>query len=105
MNENDEENFMEDIKTELLELNFNVDSIGIVYWIEAIKIIKDNPIIWDMLDIYEYIAQKYHTTLSKVERGMRTAIEPAKENIQKKYCYYKKIKNQTFLSLIRFKLI
>ena len=97
--------FMEDIKNELLELNFNVDSIGIVYWIDAIKIIKNNPLIWDMRDIYEKVAKKNITTSSKVERGMRTAITPAKENIQKKYGYYNKIKNQTFLDLIKFKLI
>ena len=97
--------FMEDIKQELLELNFNVDSIGIIYWIEAITIIKNNPLIWDMGDIYEKVARKYNTTKSRAERGMRNAISKAKENIQNKYGYYGKIKNQTFLDLIRFKLI
>lgn len=96
---------MEDIKQELLELNFNVDSIGIIYWVEAIKLIKNNPLVWDMIDVYEYIAKIYNSTITRVERGMRTAIAPARANIQKKYGYYAKIKNQTFLDLIRFKLI
>lgn len=96
---------MKDIKQELLELKFNVDSIGIVYWVDAIKYVKKHPLVWDMMDIYEYVANLHNSTPSRVERGMRTAIAPAKENIQKKYKYYKPIKNQTFLSLIRFKLI
>ncbi len=96
---------MDEIKQELLELKFNVDSVGIIYWIEAIKLIKENPLLWDMEDIYNYVADAYNSTRARVERGMRTAIEPARENIQNKYGYYAKIKNQTFLDLIRFKLI
>lgn len=96
---------MKDIKQELLELNFNVDSIGIVYWIEAIKFVKSHPLNWDMMDLYESIAIMYDTSISKVERNMRFAIAPAKKNIQKKYGYNNQIKNQTFLDLIRFKLI
>ena len=96
---------MDEIKKELLELNFNVDSIGIVYWVEAIKLIKNNPLVWDMLDVYEHVAKLYNSTKSRVERAMRHSIEPARENIQKKYGYYAKIKNQTFLDLVRFKLI
>lgn len=36
---------MDEIKQELLELKFNVDSVGIIYWIEAIKFIKKNPLV------------------------------------------------------------
>ena len=96
---------MEEIKNELLELGFNVDSIGIIYWVEAIKIMKENPLIWDMIDIYEKIAKKYNSTYPRIERCMRHCIKNAIENIQKKYGYYGTIKNQTYLSLIRFKLI
>lgn len=97
--------FMEDIKQELLDLNFNIDSIGIIYWVEAIKFVKNQPLEWDMMNIYEYIADKYRKLKSRIERCMRNAIEPAKENIQNKYEHYGKIRNQTFLNLIRFKLI
>lgn len=96
---------MDDIKQELLELKFNVDSVGILYWIEAIKFIKKNPLVWDMTDIYENVAKIHNSTKYKVERLMRYAMLPAMENIQRKYRYYAKIKNQTFLDLIRFKLI
>ena len=97
--------FMEDIKQELLSLDFNVDSIGIVYWIEAIKYVKNHPLAWDMMDIYEYVAKKHDTTASRAERGMRTAIQTAKDKIQQRYKYYNKINNSTYLNLIRYKLI
>lgn len=74
---------MEEIKNELLELGFNVDSIGIMYWIEAIRITKENPLIWNMMDIYEKIAEKYSSTYPNVERAMRHCIKNAIENIQK----------------------
>ena len=96
---------IEQIKEELIELNFNVNSVGIAYWIEAIKYAKENPLVWNMTDIYENVAKKYNTTTSKVERGMRTAISPAKKNIEKKYKYYNKINNGTYIGLIRYKLI
>lgn len=95
----------EEIKNEILELGFNVDSIGTIYWIEAIRYIKKHPLWWDIYDIYEYIADKYEITVSQAERNFRTAIAPAKKNIQKKYNYSKPIRNSTFLHLIRFKFI
>ena len=96
---------IDEIKQELLELGFNVNSVGIMYWIEVIRYAKENPTVWETYSIYEYIANMYNSTASRVERAMRVAITPAIENIQKKYKYYKKIKTSTFLSLIRFKLI
>lgn len=96
---------MNEIKQELLELNFNVDSIGIVMWIDAIEYVREHKLWWDILDIYEYLAKKYDSTPSKVERNLRTAIAPAKDSIRKKYNYYKPIKNVTFLNLIKFELI
>ena len=95
-------NVLNSIKDELLELGFDVDSIGIVYWIDAIKQVNANPLEWSMISIYENVAKKRKTTKGAVERLMRFTMAPAKENIQKKYGYYNAIKNQTFLNLIRF---
>ena len=92
---------MNDIKNMLLELGFNVNSIGIIYWVEAINYVLRNPLWWDIMDIYDFIAQKYKISISQVERNLRTAIEPAKKNIQDKYKYYKPVKNCTFLNLIK----
>ena len=98
---------IEKIKKELLELNFNADSIGLFYWLEAVRIIYTDPrnIEQGMSSIREKIAKKYNTTSASVEREFRTSLEPAKKNIQEKYNYYKKITQITFLNLIRFKLI
>ena len=94
-----------ELKNELLELGFNVDSIGIVYWIDAVEYVKEHKLCWDMLEIYEMLADKYKISIARVERNLRTAIEPAKDNIRKKYNYYKPIRNMTFLNLIKFELI
>ena len=96
---------IDEIKQELLELGFNVNSVGIMYWIEAVRYSKENPTVRETYFIYEYVANKYGSTASRVERAMRHAIKDAEKNIQKKYGYYGTIKNSTFLNLIRFKLI
>lgn len=96
---------MEEMKEKLLTLGFNADSIGITYWIDAIKYIKEHPLWWDIYDIYEYLATKYKISVARVERNLRTAIAPAKKNIQEKYKYYRSIKNSTFLHLIKIELI
>ena len=99
------EKIIKEIKNELIELHFDINSIGIIYWVEAIKIVKNNLLIWDMMDIYEKIAKKYKSSYSAVERAMRYAMQPAIGSIQRKYEYYNKINNQTFLNLIRYQLI
>lgn len=93
----------DEIKKELLELGFKVNSIGIVYWIEAIEYVKENSLAaWETMAIYAFIAKRYNSSISRVERAMRFAIEPAIKNIQKRYKYYYKINTSNFLSLIRF---
>jgi len=96
---------IEEIKNELLELGFNVNSRGIIFWVDALMYVKNNPLWWDTLDIYEYIAEKYKISIYQAERNLRTAISPAKRNIQEKYNYYRPIKNQTFLNLFKLKLM
>lgn len=93
------------IKEELLRLNFRIESVGIIYWTEAIRIMMKNPLIYNMGEIYEKIAKKYKTTACSVERLMRYALEPAKKNIQNEYKYYNKITITTFMDLIRFEII
>lgn len=95
----------DDIKQELLELNFRASSIGLVYWIEAIRYFKRHMLTYEMMDIYNFIAKKYNISVTHAERNMRYAMETAKKKIQEKYHYYDKINAQTFLGLIRFKLI
>lgn len=96
---------LKEIRKELTYLGFNINSRGFEYWIEAIKYVNENPINWTMMEVYEEIAKNYNYSKTCIERTMRYAIEPAKNNIQKEYNYYKKIRNKTFLNLIKIKLI
>lgn len=95
----------DEIKQELLELNFRPSSIGLVYWIEAIRYQERHMLTYEMMDIYDFIAKKYKVSVTHAERNMRYAMETAKKKIQVKYHYHDKINAQVFLGLIRFKLI
>ena len=92
------------IKNELIQLGFNMNSIGVFYWIEAFKLVYSQQIVdinGSVCIIRAEIAKKNNTTMYAVERAMRTALEPAKHNIQKKYNYAKPIKQVTFLNIMR----
>lgn len=58
-----------------------------------------------MKELSVFIAKRYNSTISRVERTMRFAIEPAIKNIQEKYRYYYKINTSKFLNLIRIQMI
>ena len=96
---------MEKEKNLLRELNFNVNSSGFIYWLEALKYIKKCPLNYDIMNVYEYIANKYLTSISLVERNMRTAKQTAIKQIQAKYNYHRKISNSTFLNLVRIDIL
>ena len=82
---------MNENKTKLIELGFNINSMGFIYWLDAINYLEEHPLWWDVIDIYDYVANKHNSTISRVERDMRTAIEPAKKNIQEYYKYTRRI--------------
>ena len=93
--------FYKDIKNNLIKLGFKVDTVGFRYWIEAIKIYKQDG--WrcgfTMQYLYNEIANYYGSTATRVERALRTTSINAKENIKNKYGYYGKITNKTILEL------
>ena len=91
-----------DIKQELIDLGFRASSIGILYWIDAFKYVKATPKVYHMMEIYKEISLKRNKSVYAIERAMRYSIETAKENIQKKYNYYKRLDNMTFINLIRY---
>ncbi len=91
-----------EIKNEILKLGFNVNSRGVKYWTDAIKLTLESDDTNKIMDIYDYVAKKNNTTRNRVVRIMSYAIKPAQKNIQNKYGYYKEIKNRTFLNLIKF---
>ena len=83
----------------LLQLGFNINSIGFDFWLTAIRIYLKNRQI-SMMSLYNEIAKITNKTANQIERAMRTASETAKENIKKLYDYNGKLSNKTILTLI-----
>ena len=83
----------------LLQLGFNINSIGFDFWLTAIRIYLNNRQI-SMMILYNEIAKRTNKTASQIERAMRTASETAKENIKKLNDYNGKLSNKTILTLI-----
>lgn len=86
-------------KNYLLQLGFNIKSIGFDFWLTAIHIYLKNRQI-SMMTLYKEIGKRRNKTASQIERAMRTASETAKENIKKLYDYNGKLSNKTILTLI-----
>lgn len=89
------------MKELLIQLNFNLLSIGFQYWLYAIELAKQNPS-FKMMEIYEKVANKFNTTTNRVERCMRTTQE--KNTIKQNYNlkYSDKLTNS---SILRFLLL
>lgn len=83
----------------LLQIGFNINSIGFDFWLTAIRIYLKNRQI-SMMNLYNEIAEITNKTPSQIEKAMRTASETAKENIKKLYDYNGKLSNKTILTLI-----
>mgnify|MGYP001379748144 CR=1 FL=1 len=66
-----------EIAENLMQLGFRPDYCGYRYMIEAVKLRMDSPPARTALHkgIYEEIARRYGTTVGRVERGIRYAIE------------------------------
>lgn len=87
----------------LKELGFNISSVGFNYWVLAVDLYYRNCKQYGivcMSNIYEEIAEIYHTTKVRVERSMRTARRTATENIVKEFNYNGKITNLSCLKLL-----
>ena len=94
---------MLETKDYLKELGFNITSIGFNYWILAIDLYERNSNqfgIINMGNIYNEIAEIYHTTKRREERCMRTARLTATENIINEFNYNGKITNMSCLKLL-----
>lgn len=86
----------------LLQLQFNVTSIGFYYWITAIMQYRKNYCKYNNIieQVYHDVAKIHNTTRTRVERAMRTAKATAIEQIQKQFNYYNKLTNKTVLELL-----
>lgn len=86
----------------LLQLQFNVSSIGFNYWVTAINKYRKNYYKYNntIEQVYHDVAKIHNTTRTRVERAMRTAKATATEQIQKQFNYYNKLTNKTVLELL-----
>ncbi len=82
----------------LLNLNFNINSIGFDYWILATFKYEKKKM--SMMTLYTEIAKVCNTTANRVERAMRHSSINAKEKIKELYKYNGKISNSTILNLL-----
>lgn len=91
-----------DINKLLLKLQFNVSTIGFNYWITAINLYRKNYFKYNntIEQVYYDVAKIHNTTITRVERAMRTAKATATEQIQKQFNYYNKLTNKTVLELL-----
>ena len=93
---------MEEFKKELLDLGFNINSIGFIYWLDMYELIKENKCGNRTMNYYIEIANKHQSTYARVERALRHSMEYAIENIKSKY-NIDKINNSVLMNLIRCK--
>lgn len=86
----------------LLQLQFNVKSIGFYYWITAIQQYRKKNYKYDntIEKVYNDVAKIHNTTRTRVERAMRIAKATATEQIQKQFNYYNRLTNKTVLELL-----
>ena len=88
----------------LLQLQFNVTSIGFKYWITAIQLYQKNYYKYNNIieKVYNDVAEIHNTTRTRVERAMRTASKQAYSNIHKYFNYDGRLTNSVILKLFRF---
>lgn len=92
----------EKIVNEMLELKFNINSKGFDYWVDGI-IYYHTITNCKIMNIYRYLAYKYNTSVTNVERVMRSSSEIIKEELEKKLGY--SISNKGLFTYINFYLI
>lgn len=76
----------EEIINEMLKLKFNINSKGFDYWVDGI-IYYHNIKNCTIMSIYRYIADKYNTSVTNVERLMRSSSIIVKKELEKKFEY------------------
>lgn len=91
-----------EIKNILLKLQFNINSKGFDYWIQAIHLYTTFNEKIKMTELYKQLAFEFITNADVIERNMRTASKTAYKNIQEYFNYDNKITNKVILQLFRF---
>lgn len=94
---------MEKYEELLDEIGFKINLSGYFYWVEAIRhCTEDLDSIgynFDMSELYQYIAKKFKTSVSKAERCMRNAWQVI-PNLSEKLKVDYKLNNGVILALL-----
>ena len=97
-------NTRQEIKDELIALNFNLNSRGFDYWVEAIKLYRDYYPTYKQSTIqymYDILSKNFGVKDNQIERSMRYSRNKiCDDKIRKKYNYEGKLSNKVVLLLI-----
>ena len=105
-NNKDDKDLQFSISCILKELGIFPNILGYKYLIEAIKYATKNEVYGVTIDLYPHVAQKFHTTPSRVERAIRHALEFVLNNPNELEKYFgknvmkQKITNSMFIATI-----
>ena len=95
-----------DIKEKLIELNFNVSSLGFEYWLILINDYLNKNKYTTLESIYNRIAKLNNTTRDRVERNIRTCAKQAIPTIREYYKYKnRRLSTKDILELIYWEMI
>ena len=92
-----------DIKKVLNELGIKINLKGYSYLIEAVLIMNKYPNI-SIMNLYEKVAKKENTTISKVERAMRHAMVGNQDRAQNFFGFHYRLNNSILIKAIEDKV-
>ncbi len=93
------------IVDELIDLNIVVHGQSIEMWTDILLqeyLGKFDSV--SMMDKYEYLAKKYNTIPSRIERILRHGKDQMKKRVREKYNITTKICNETIVILFKLKI-
>ena len=98
-------NNKEKIENELIDLDLPLQGDSFMYWRELLSYVDKKKIeMFEMFDLYNYLAKYYKKSLTSVERILRIGTEKMKKRIKEKYNINTKITNETIIRLFQIKV-
>lgn len=93
---------MEKVKKLLLELGFNMDSLGTIYWLDVFDYCQKHPLNTPFKEVLASVSSNLGITKYCLESQLRRAMDTAQDSIQKMFNYKGKITTKTFLILVLY---
>ena len=100
-----EEKIKNKIVDELIALDLPLNGNYFEYWLTLLIAFKNNKIKnFNMYKGYDYLASKFKTTTSRVERVLRYGTSFMKKTLKEKYNVNTKITNETIVRFFMFRV-